>query len=291
MGGVGNPNLTGREYAQRYLRLMGARRRELEDLLTDILDFSELEESFDQKIHTYSSGMAARLYFATATALQQEIYLIDELLSEGDEHFQAKCWQRMRDRLLHGSSGILVTHDWASILKLCESSHVVERGRIVHSGSSDKIVVSYLNLPIPQARGARFSSDNSDTYVARSGEDSEFRFVIEIDEPAPVAFAYSIEMLRIGIGWEVILLSDAVPVASAPGRHELVLTIPRLPIAPGQYSLNVFLSRQKMNAQESTEGYDMRSWTLGNGWHLIVLGESIDSTTKLPVSVGQWTDD
>ncbi len=117
LGGMGNPNLTGREYAVRYLQFMGAAKRDLDGILDDIADFSELGEAFDQRIRTYSSGMGARLYFAVATVHQHEIYLIDELLSVGDEHFQAKCWQRMRLRLLNGASGVLVTHDWTAIIK------------------------------------------------------------------------------------------------------------------------------------------------------------------------------
>ena len=61
LGGVSNPNLTGREYATRYLRIMGASsKKSLASLLQDIQGFSELAQAFEQRIRTYSSGMAAR---------------------------------------------------------------------------------------------------------------------------------------------------------------------------------------------------------------------------------------
>ena len=279
---MGNPNLTGREYATRYLCIMGARQEEVADFLDDILEFSELEEAFDHRVRTYSSGMGARLYFATATVLQNEIYLIDELLSVGDEHFQAKCWQRMRQRLLNGASGVLVTHDWTAVLKLCEQAHVIEQGKFVFTGPSDQAVVSYLKIPVPEATIARFSPDNQQRHVVHSGQDANIQFWVDILEPAPVDFAISIEMLRIGIGWEIVLLTDSIPVAEQPGRYVVNISIPNLPLTPGSFSLNVFLSRRKFTPQDATVGFDLRSWTTGNGYRLQVEGEVTRVSAKLP---------
>jgi len=236
LGGMGNPNLTGREYAVRYLQIMGAAKRDLAELLEDIADFSELEEAFDQRIRTYSSGMAARLYFAVATAYQHEIYLIDELLSVGDEHFQAKCWQRMRLRLLNGASGVLVTHDWTAIVKLCEQACVIEDGRFSFTGPSDQAVVSYLKLPVPAVSAAQFAGGTSQTHVARTGESACIRLPIEIRKTIAVDCSISIEMLRIGIGWEIVILSGCIAVGDTLGLYELELTIPSLPLAPGDYA-------------------------------------------------------
>jgi lipopolysaccharide transport system ATP-binding protein len=282
LGGMGNPNLTGREYATRYLRIMGICSAEIPAFLEDIQEFSELDEAFDHRIRTYSSGMGARLFFATATALQHEIYLIDELLSVGDEHFQAKCWQRMRQRLLNGASGVLVTHDWTAVLRLCEQAHVMEKGRLIFSGPSDRAVVSYLKLPVPEATVARLSPRNPQTYVARSGEDTNILFWVEIFEPAPVDIAISIEMLRIGIGWEIVLLADRLPVSEQPGQYAVNISIPNFPLAPGSYSLNVFLTRRKFSLQDATVGFDCRTWTLGNGYDLQVEGEASRTSVRLP---------
>lgn len=285
LGGMGNPNLTGREYAKRYLSAMGAPPEGLPALLDDIREFSELEEAFDHRVRTYSSGMGARLYFATATALQNEIYLIDELLSVGDEHFQAKCWQRMRQRLLNGASGVLVTHDWTAVLKLCEQAHVIERGSFTFSGASDQAVVSYLKIPKPEATIARFSSGNAQSHVVQSGQDANIRIWVEIDKPVPVDFAISIEVLRIGIGWEIVLLADSIHVAERPGTYEVNVSIPHCPLAPGSYSLNVFLSQRKITPQDASVGFDSRTWTQGNGFTLLVEGKVMNAAAKLPYAV------
>lgn len=282
LGGMGNPNLTGREYATRYLRVMGAKQEDIPAFLEDIYEFSELNEAFDHRVRTYSSGMGARLYFATATAMQNEIYLIDELLSVGDEHFQTKCWQRMRKLLLGGASGVLVTHDWTAVLKLCEQAHVIQKGHFVFSGSSDKAVVSYLKIPVPEATVARFSSSNIHSQVVHSGGDANVQFLVDILEPVPVDFAISIEMLRIGIGWEIVLLTDSIAVAEQPGTYTVNVSIPNCPLTSGSYSMNVFLSRRKLTSQDAAVALDARSWTIGNGFHLEVEGNVTNAAVKLP---------
>ncbi len=284
LGGMGNPNLTGRDYAVRYLRLMGVDAADLTGVLDDIADFSELGEAFDRRILTYSTGMAARLYFAVATAYQHEIYLIDELLSVGDEHFQAKCWRRMRDRLLNGASGVLVTHDWTAIVKLCETACVIEEGAFSFVGPSDKAVVSYLKLPRPLASGACFGASLRDDYSARSGESTRIGVPVEILEAGAVDCAISIEMLRIGIGWEIVILSEFIRVGEAPGSYRVAFDVPALPLMPGKYSLNLFLNHARSNAG------DCRSWTYGNGLRLVVEGEAGECAVRLPFVARRVTE-
>lgn len=288
LGGTGNPHLTGREYALRYFRLMGVPRGRREALLHDVEAFSELGPDFQRPIRTYSTGMGARLYFATATAIEYDVFLIDELLSVGDEHFQAKCWARMRKLLLNGASGVLVTHDWVATLRLCEQANILERGRVVESGSSDAVVVRYLGLSTPSARLARFSDNNATSYHATSGEDMTLSFEIEVDEPAEVAFAYSIEMMRIGIGWEVMLIESNILVADSVGRHEVVLEIDALPLVLGKYSLNVALNRYKKSPGGPAETFDVRGWTTGNGWKLDVQGQQTTAAVNIAADAAVW---
>lgn len=284
LGGMGNPNLTGREYAVRYLQFMGVASDHLPDALEDIADFSELGDAFDQRIRTYSSGMAARLYFAVATAYQHEIYLIDELLSVGDEHFQAKCWRRMRERLLGGASGVLVTHDWTAIVKLCEQACVIEDGRFAFTGASDGAVVNYLKLPIPEAGAARFPASLPQEFVLQSGAESSIALPVEILDDVAVDCAISIEMLLIGIGWEIVILSDYYPVGDAAGSYSVEFKIPALPLAPGKYSLNLFLSLPPAKGGRQRVGQDVRSWTYGNGLTLLVEGNPFPAAVNLPFS-------
>ena len=285
LGGGANRMMDGREYATRSLMLQGIQRADLHKSLEDVHEFSELDDYFDRPIYTYSTGMAARLYFAVATALRHEIYLIDEMLSVGDEHFKAKCWLRIRDRLSQGASGILVTHDWSALLKLCETSHILDHGRLVASGPTDKIVQSYLNLSNPSGTVARFAADNPLSYSAESRQDARFRFSIELLKSVPVALAYSIELLRVGVGWEILLLAHSLLIADRAGRHEVELVIPKLPLAPGDYYFNLFLNSPKsMESSGIGTGYDVRSWTYGNALSLKVQGSPRRSVTIIPIT-------
>jgi lipopolysaccharide transport system ATP-binding protein len=286
LGGVGNPYLTGKEYAQRLLTLQGVKSSRIKCFIEEIREFSELEANFDRPIRTYSTGMAARLYFATATALEYDIYLIDEALSVGDEHFQNKCWQRIRERLSHGASGVLVTHDWTALLKLCEESCILNKGNMVNYGSSETVVRDYLNLSTAElAEGAKFSSNLNQTWKAKSGEDTKFCFAVELTKSVPVVFGYGVEFFRVGVGWEILLLENDIPVASQEGQYQVNLTIPSLPLTPGNYYFSLFLSQAvPVGSKETRIVYDVRSWTYGNRLDLIVEGSPHSSLMTLPLN-------
>lgn len=280
LGGLGTRFISGREYAERLLRFQGIRGRKLAEMVEEIQEFSELGPFFERRIYTYSSGMAARLYFAVATAIQKDVYLIDELLSVGDEHFQAKCWRRIRDRLGQGASGVLVTHDWSAVIKLCEQSVVLEKGMVVQSGSSDRVVASYLDLPPPDSSIARFG-DLPAVLSAFSGEDWEAVIPVEMLQPGQLEFAFSIELLRLGLGWEILVLSKFQSIAELAGKHAVRVRISHLPLGPGRYSLNLFLRHRLTDG--SVVACDNRTWTAGNGLLLDIQGVHKNTTFRIPV--------
>jgi homopolymeric O-antigen transport system ATP-binding protein len=284
LGGMGHRSLSGREYARRALILQGAPREAIRDLLEAIRTFTEIGPAFEQPLYSYSAGMAARLYFASATAMPHDVYLIDELLAVGDEHFQAKCWAHLRKRLSGGASGILVTHDWTAVLRLCTQSHIMDRGRIVASGSPDQIVKQYLALDRPAAEVARFAASNPRQYVLEAGEDAEVVFDVEVLEPKPIALAYSIEQLIPGEAWDILLLRDNLPLAVGSGRYRVRLQFPRLPLPAGHYYFNVFLtSPRSPDLGGAIEHYDVRGWTYGNGLDLVVSGASSRAAVTPPL--------
>jgi lipopolysaccharide transport system ATP-binding protein len=218
--------------------------------------------------------MAARLYFAAATAPRYDVYLIDELLAVGDEHFQAKCHERIRRMLGDGASGVLVTHDWSAVIRLCAEAHVLERGRLAFTGAADAAVVRYLGVEHPRSEVGRFA-DVDRTYGAETGADTAIVFKVDVEMPVALEVSFSIEALRIGVGWEIVILGDWTPVADQPGRYQVRLRIPALPLSPGSYSLNLFLRDTQARL------HDIRSWTVGDGLTLTVTGEA-HTAPRLP---------
>lgn len=288
LGGFGNTQLTGREFARRYLELFGVGRDQWDEVIQDIHEFSELDAYFEERIHTYSAGMSARLYFSTATAVPHEIYLIDEILSVGDEHFQAKSWARMRERLSQGASGLLVTHDWSSVIKLCRESKVLDAGRVVSEGRSDVVVAGYLDLPKPAATRARIVPPPQEQLQARSREDFSLRFTVEVLEEGPLEIAISIEVMQLGVGWEPVILTEFEPLEGRGGCQSICVSIPDLPLAPGEYSLNLFLAMPPDAETGAREAVDTLGWTYGNGLVLIVGGEATAGVAPFPV---RWMED
>ncbi len=285
LGMAGNELLTGHDFARRWLSLHGTGRWQVDRLLSEVADFAELGAYFENPIYTYSAGMKARLFFSVATSLPGQIYLIDEVLSVGDEHFQAKCWRRLRERLATGASGILATHDWTAVLKLCREACVLERGRIVDRGSSPAVVQRYLGLPQPRGDSAAFAPHLPSVYCAWTEEDTTLSIPIDLKVSSVVWFACSVESFRQGIGWNHLLQVEPRPVASTPGLYDIEVAIPSLPLSPGEYSLNLFLSERGPEGTFVT--LDVRSWAYGNDVPLAVAGKPRESVTILPL---RWQD-
>jgi lipopolysaccharide transport system ATP-binding protein len=278
LGLVGNPQLTGRAYADRLLTVHGRSQAERAAMIADIHDFSELGGRFDDPVLTYSAGMCARLFFATATSGCYDVYLLDEILSVGDQHFQAKCWRRMRERVSRGASGVLVTHDWSAIIRLCETAHVLDKGRVVFSGPSERAARRYLYGEAArstyQEGVARFER-GSVRYPLRTAAGQDFRLLADcvIETPAEVGAVTVIERLQPGFGWETALMSRApTRVGATPGRYELRVDAPALPLEPGAYQISLHLFMPSPDNPRARVILDGFSWLDGDGLPLEVTG-------------------
>ncbi len=137
------PDATGRENIMYRAYLQGETPRTLRPKQKQIEDFSELGDFLDTPVRYYSAGMAVRLAFSIATAIEPEVLLIDEVLSVGDLSFQNKAGQRMKDMMANASLMVMVSHDLGSIEKLCTKAIWLEHGRIVASGSAKEISAMY----------------------------------------------------------------------------------------------------------------------------------------------------
>lgn len=277
LGLVGNPQLTGRAYAERLLTVHGFSPRERAAMMLDIHEFSELGDRFEDPVLTYSAGMSGRLFFSTATAGSYDVYLLDEILSVGDQHFQAKCWRRLRSRVSQGASGVLVTHDWSAIVRMCEQAYVLDRGKVVFSGPASRAARRYLYGEDARENYrdgiAHFASRPETPIRAGSGQDLTIVVEAVVEKPASVGCVCVIERLQPGFGWETSLMSrQAIPVAKAPGRYEVEVKVPRLPLDPGLYQVNLHLVMPDPVLPARRIALDGWSWLNGDGLELEVTG-------------------
>ena len=68
--------------------ILGLTRKEVQDRLPKIIEFSELGDAIGAPVRTYSSGMMARLGFAIAIHVDADILIVDEVLAVGDQKFE-----------------------------------------------------------------------------------------------------------------------------------------------------------------------------------------------------------
>lgn len=279
LGLVGNPELTGRAYADRLLTVHGFTKRERVEMISDIQDFSELGDRLEDPVLTYSAGMTARLFFSTATAGNYDVYLLDEILSVGDQHFQAKCWRRLRDRISNGASGVLVTHDWSAIVRMCETAYVLDKGKVTFGGPAERAARLYLYgkdaRETHHAGVARFVSRPTAPIVVQIGEDLDFSVDAQVETERDVGCVCVIERLQPGFGWETALMSRTVSaVGSRPGRYRVRVRVPELPLEPGSYQIALHLVMPDPERPGRRIALDGWSWLNGDGLQLDIVGDA-----------------
>lgn len=123
-------------YENIYMRamIMGLRKAEIDRLVEDIAEFSELGDYLQMPLRTYSSGMAMRLAFAVSTAVAADILLMDEWLSVSDHTFFEKAQRRLLDLIDRAKILVLATHDQTLIRSVCNKVVVMDRGGIASIG-------------------------------------------------------------------------------------------------------------------------------------------------------------
>lgn len=146
LGAGFHPDFTGRENIYFNASIFGLTRKEIEDRIPSIIDFSELGEFIDNPVRTYSSGMYMRLAFSIAINVDADILLIDEILAVGDQHFQEKCFEKMKSLKKSGKTIVIVSHDLGAIKGLCNRVIWLYDGEIREDGNVEKIVNNYLKV-------------------------------------------------------------------------------------------------------------------------------------------------
>ena len=134
LGAGFHPDLTGRENVFLNASILGLSRKQTEAYFDGIVDFSGIEPFIDTQVKFYSSGMYVRLAFAVAVHVDPDVLLVDEVLAVGDEPFQRKCMDRIREFQNEGRTIILVTHALDQVADLCDRAIVLEHGLTVVDG-------------------------------------------------------------------------------------------------------------------------------------------------------------
>lgn len=252
------PDLTGRENIFLNGSILGMSREAVHRKFDEIVQFAELEQFIDTPIKRYSSGMKVRLGFAVATSVDADILIVDEVLAVGDLAFQRKCFDRMEDLIKRRRKTVLlVSHNIRQVERLCDRALLMDCGKIAlddsassvcntfYERSDEKIArhlianksnirttgeVELLELYLTNARGERV-----DDIV----HGLEMRVVIRIATKRALrlpTFVFGIHTTDFVYITTTSSPRSAVDPVLSVGTHEVVLSVPEVPLLPGAYA-------------------------------------------------------
>ncbi len=143
--GVGfNKALSGRENIYLSGLLMGFTKKQIDEKLDEIIEFSELNSFIDQPVRSYSSGMYSKLSFAITAIMETDIMLIDEVLSVGDRRFKKKSYKKMKQLIsTQDRTVMIVSHNSDTISKLCNKAMWLDEGHLLEFGDASKVISHY----------------------------------------------------------------------------------------------------------------------------------------------------
>ena len=143
LGAGFHPDYSGRENIYLSGAIMGIGRAEMEEKISEIIEFSGLRDFIDQPVKTYSSGMYVRLGFSVATAIDPDILIIDEVLAVGDERFQRKCIARIERFLENQKTMVICSHATYVVKKLCRNALWLDHGKVMAIGRASNVCDEY----------------------------------------------------------------------------------------------------------------------------------------------------
>lgn len=222
---------SGRENLRRRLAMYGLGKAEIAEMEPDIIAFAELEQVIDQPTLTYSTGMRARLAFAIVTAPMADVLLLDELLSVGDQYFQAKCLRRLQTICKRGATILMASHDIVAVERFCHRAVWLEKGRVRQIGPASEVAMAYMaiNAAAVDAALPRQFGRIAELDVAELEGDMVIDLVFErhvAEEPLYLQLAVHDS----DAGILCLLVNSALGDFTLPetvGRHALSVTMPR----------------------------------------------------------------
>ena len=257
-------DLTGRENVYLNASILGLSRKTTESLFDQIVEFSGIEPFIDTQVKFYSSGMYVRLAFAVAVHVDPEILLVDEVLAVGDEPFQRKCMERIRQFQREGRTILFVTHGLDVVRQLCDRVIMLEHGKIVVDGTPVDALRAFRDLyqqevvALDETGSRRLEvlkvtvTDGAGTPKERF--DSGERLGIELDVAANertedwaagVAIYNHLDVMIYGVN---TVMRQIEPPA-LDGRHKLAYVFDEIPMIEGQYMVTVALHNRSETEQ------------------------------------------
>jgi ABC-2 type transport system ATP-binding protein len=136
-------DLSGRENVYLNGSMLGMSKADVDKVFDDIVAFSELDHFIDNQVKFYSSGMYVRLGFAVAVNVDPDLLVIDEVLAVGDERFQRKCMERIKQFQQEGRTILFVSHSPDQVRSICDRAVVLSDGEVIGLGTPGEAVRAF----------------------------------------------------------------------------------------------------------------------------------------------------
>lgn len=265
LGAGFHPDLTGRENVFLNASILGLTVKQTEQYFDAIVDFSGIEPFIDTQVKFYSSGMYVRLAFAVAVHVDPDVLLVDEVLSVGDEPFQRKCMDRIREFQSEGRTIIVVTHSMDQVADLCDRAIVLDHGNVEVDGNPID-ALRHLRSDFEEMRREDISREQHDSLEPQTNArvtsvwltDREGRPVQSIPAGGDVDVHVEVTadgmlehpIIVVGIdnslgqtiyGTSTKLMKVAVP--NIDGDHSFTFRLPNMALNEGQYDITGAINR------------------------------------------------
>lgn len=137
------PALSGEKNIRLGCLAQGMHPDRVERILPDLVEVAALGKAIYWPMKAYSSGMAARLRFAVATATDPHILILDEALSTGDAQFRERGQKRMAEIREQAGCVMFVSHSMGEVREMCTRVVWLDQGDLLMDGDPETVTAEY----------------------------------------------------------------------------------------------------------------------------------------------------
>jgi ABC-2 type transport system ATP-binding protein len=277
LGAGFHPDLTGRENIYLNGSILGFSKAQVDRMFDDIVEFAELSDFIDQQVKHYSSGMYARLGFSVAINVEPEILLVDEVLAVGDEAFQRKCIERVRELQGDGRTILLVSHAADLVRQIADRAAVLDHGKLVNVAEPGEAITTlretlarrgialeldeespltkvepkWSDPPSLTVPAVNLEKPLTITKVRSEYPDPEAKFLLpnqplrlridyaSTERITDICFAFELRSLDHTVVYGIDTQTMEQPIHACDGVGAVCFDLPRVPLLDGTYKISV----------------------------------------------------
>lgn len=255
LGAGFHPDMTGRENIYANAAIFGLSKREIDGRIDNIIRFSELEESIDNPVRTYSSGMYMRLAFSIAINVDADILLIDEILAVGDAAFQSKCFKKLHDIKKAGTTIILVSHSLPQIEAICDRCIWFKDGSVEKHGLPMEVNAYYMDYMVRKQLNENTNTNiESIVYESLKLNAESNNISLKSNDSLTVQLVYSTKKNNIDVDIRFVLyrsdgmfccginIPESIKERTLKQRKNRIIKfiIEKLVLLPGEYFIDIY---------------------------------------------------